>query len=299
MPESVFLVTGGAGFIGHHLIRGLLASYPSACIYSVDLYFTGSKANHVIDERVEYLEGSTCDLSAIMRRHSCPPPKVVFHLGEYSRVSQSFGELDRVWEYNILGTKEVVRFCLEHGVRLVYAGSSSALGNDGDDEHLSPYAWTKSKNTEYIRNVSTWYGLDYVITHFYNVYGPGQIANGPYATAIGIFEEQMRAGSPLTVTQPGTQTRDFTHVGDIVDGVILCAERGRGDGYLLGAGQEHRLIDVARMFGGPVEMVPERRGERARGRASESKAHDLGWKPTRRLSDYIAAARKDRASSPR
>lgn len=296
MSESVFLVTGGAGFIGHHLIRGLLAAHPRARIYSVDLYFTGSRANHVTDERVAYLEGSTCDLSALLRRHRSPLPQVVFHLGEYSRVSQSFDELDRVWEYNIAGTREVVGFCLRHGIRLVYAGSSSALGNGGDDERLSPYAWTKAKNAEYIRNVGVWYGLDYVITYFYNVYGPGQIAHGPYATAIGIFEEQLRSGRPLTVAQPGTQTRDFTHVKDVVDGVILCAERGRGDGYLLGAGQEHRIIDIARMFGGQVEMVPQRRGERVRGRANESKAHDLGWKPTRQLAEYIAAVRKDASS---
>src|SRR5262249_15021309 len=152
----------------------------------------------------------------------------------------------------------------------------------------NPYAWTKAKNVEYIRNFSNWYGLDYVITYFYNAYGPGQIAHGKYATVIGIFERQYLAGTPLTVVSPGTQTRDFTHIDDIVDGVLICAEKGSGDGYLLGTGVEWPIVDVARMFGTEIDMVPELPGERTRGRADVTKARDLGWRPRHRLDEYIA-----------
>jgi UDP-glucose 4-epimerase len=120
------------------------------------------------------------------------------------------------------------------------------------------------------------------------VYGPGQIRTGRYATVIGIFEDQYERGEPLTVVSPGTQTRDFTHVDDIVDGIIICAERGYGDGYLLGVGRERRLIDVAELFGVPYVMVPEKRGERERGQADLTKAHALGWSPKVSLDDYIA-----------
>ena len=119
-----------------------------------------------------------------------------------------------------------MKFAHAHGAKLVYAGSSSKFGNDGQDENLSPYAWTKAKNVEYIENFSRWYGLDYVITYFYNVYGPRQIREGRYATVIGIFEAQVEKGEPLTIVAPGTQTRDFTHIDDIVDGIVICAELG-------------------------------------------------------------------------
>ncbi|MEW2085650.1 NAD-dependent epimerase/dehydratase family protein [Streptomyces sp. NPDC005283] len=288
MSSEFFLVTGGAGFIGSHLIAGLLGAYPAARVVSLDSYFTGSKQNHLPDPRVEYIEGETTAAGRIWADHGLPAPGVVFHLGEYPRVSQSFHELDLVWQSNLCGTKAVVDLCLQYGARLVYAGSSSKFGSRGDEENLSPYAWTKAKNVEYIRNVGDWYGLDHVITYFYNVYGPRQISQGPYATLIGIFEEQVRAGLPLTVAEPGTQTRDFTHVEDIVAGIVLCAAGGSGDGHLLGTGREHRIIDVARMFGGPVQMVPSRRGDRPRGLASMSKAQALGWRPKIRLEDYIA-----------
>jgi UDP-glucose 4-epimerase len=285
------LVTGGAGFIGSHLIRRLLTKAPDTRIVAVDNYFTGSRDNHVQDNRVMYLEGSTADIAKLWAEHGLGRIGTIHHLGEYSRIPQSFDEPDRVWEFNLLGTREVVRLCLEHGARLVYAGSSSKFGNEGRDEHLNPYAWTKAKNVEYLRNYGDWYGLDYVITYFYNVYGPGQIATGTYATVIGIFEEQYRAGRSLSVVEPGTQSRDFTHVDDIVEGILVCAEKGFGDGYLLGRGEEHQLLDVARMFGGPVEMVPARRGERLRGRADNSKARSLGWEPRIALTDYITEFR--------
>jgi UDP-glucose 4-epimerase len=282
------LVTGGAGFVGTHLIRGLLAAEPAARVVSLDNYFTGHKENHVDDSRVTYLTGDTTDVKEIWTAESLPRPAVVYHMGEYARIVQSFDEFDRTWEYNTRGTKEVLTFTAGHGARLVYAGSSSKFGNDGQDENLNPYAWTKAKNAELIKNYADWYGLDYVITYFYNVYGPGQISTGRYATVIGIFEDQFRRGVPLTVVSPGTQTRDFTHIDDIVSGLLLAAEKGSGDGYLLGAGREWPLIEVARMFGTEIEMVPARRGERTRGQADTTKARGLGWAPKHSLDSYIA-----------
>ena len=192
--------------------------------------------NHVDDPRVQYITASCLDINRVWDRRRLPSPDVTFHLGEYSRIVQSFGDFDDVWEFNIRGTKEVVTFCHERSSLLLYAGSSSKFSSEGA-EHLSPYSWTKAKNIEFIRNFSSWFGLDYVITYFYNVYGPGQIGKGPYATVIGIFEEQAANGVPLTVVEPGTQTRDFTHVDDIVDGLILC--------YLPRAGRRLRARHLA------------------------------------------------------
>ena len=287
--SQTLLVTGGAGFVGANLIKSLLTDFPAAAIVSLDNYFTGVRENHVDDPRVTYLEGSTVDVAAVWAAGGYPSPEIVFHLGEYSRIVQSFEDHDLTWEFNLRGTKEVVKFASANGSKLIYAGSSSKFGNDGQDENLNPYAWTKAKNIEYIANYADWFGLDYAITYFYNVYGPGQISDGKYATVIGIWEQKYLRGEPLPVVSPGTQTRDFTHIDDIVRGIVLVAQKGTGDGYLLGAGHELPLIEVAKMFGAPYELVPALRGERTRGQADITKAAGLGWRPERRLEDYIAA----------
>ncbi|GAA4263023.1 NAD-dependent epimerase/dehydratase family protein [Dactylosporangium darangshiense] len=282
------LVTGGAGFVGSHLIRRLLQQHPDVRVVSVDNYFTGTVERQVDDPRVTYLNASTVELSKVWASEGLPRPEFVFHFGEYSRVVRSLEEPDLTWEYNLRGTKEVVDFTRRHGAKIVYAGSSSKFGNDGQDERLNPYAWTKAKNVEYLANYSQWYGLDYVVAYFYNVYGPGHIRTGKYATVIGIFEDHFERGLPLPVVSPGTQTRDFTHVDDIISGILLCAEFGEGDGYLLGTGTEWPILEVAEMLGGPIEFTPALPGERTRGRADISKAVQLGYTVTRTLPDYIA-----------
>jgi UDP-glucose 4-epimerase len=290
MTEQVLLVTGGAGFVGSHLVRRLLHEHPGARVVSVDNYFTGTEANHVDSPRAIYIHASTVEVAKVWANAGLAGPSVVFHLGEYSRIPQSFADIDITWEYNLHGTKEVVKFAHAHGAKLVYAGSSSKFGNDGQDEHLNPYAWTKAKNVEYITNFDRWFGLDHVITYFYNVYGPGQIREGRYATVIGIFEAHYERGEPLPVIEPGTQTRDFTHIDDIIDGIMICAAHGRGDGYLLGRGHERPIVEVARLFGTGIRMVPAatRPGERVRGQADLAKAGALGWAPKRTLDGYVA-----------
>src|SRR3954454_15423363 len=287
--SRTLLVTGGAGFVGANLIKALLTDFPAAAIVSLDNYFTGRPENHVNDPRVTYIDGSTVDVAKTWAERGYPSPEIVFHLGEYSRIVQSFEDHDLTWEFNLRGTKETVKFASANESKLIYAGSSSKFGNDGQDENLNPYAWTKAKNIEYIRNYATWYGLEYAITYFYNVYGPGQITRGKYATVIGIFEDKYLRGESLPVVSPGTQTRDFTHIDDIVRGIVLVAQKGSGDGYLLGAGHEWPLIEVARMFGTEYELVPALRGERTRGQADITRAAELGWRPSVALDEYVAA----------
>ncbi|NDW23203.1 NAD-dependent epimerase/dehydratase family protein [Alteromonas hispanica] len=273
------LVTGGAGFVGSHLCEQLTHSYE---VYSLDNYFTGSERNHV--DKVNYIKGDTAEISELISF----VPDLVFHLGEYSRVEQSFEDIELVWEYNKRGTFSVLQFCRKHEVKLVYAGSSTKFGDGGLGKFQSPYGWSKASNTELVECYSEWFGLDYAIVYFYNVYGRREISQGKYATLIALFTEKMRSNLPLTVVSPGTQVRNFTHVDDIVNGLVLVGEKGHGDGFGIGSNEAFTVKEVAELFGGEIEMLPERKGNRMSAEVITEKTRALGWEPTHSLNDYIS-----------
>jgi UDP-glucose 4-epimerase len=289
-------ITGGAGFIGSHLIEKITKKHPDNRVISVDNYSTGTSKNHIELPNVEYVEGHTKDIVELWDDVGLPDPSIVFHFGEYPRIYQSFGDIEEVVESNMRGSFEVINWASKKEAFLLYAATSSASGNEGRDRNLTPYSWTKANNVDLIKRMSEWFPysendprkkLEYAITYFFNVYGPRHIRDGKGATVIGIWERQFLAGEPLGVVLPGTQTRDFTHVEDIVDGVIKVAERGKGDNYQLGYGEQRSIVEVARMFGTDIKMLPERKGDRKSGQASASKAQGLGWRAKIDIKDYI------------
>lgn len=188
---------------------------------------------------------------------------------------------------NAAGTFSVLEFCRRTKAKLVYAGSSTKFANEGDGRNQSPYAWTKSTNTELIQNYGRWFDLKYAIAYFYNVYGQGEIATGPYATIIGIFKQEYMRGLPMTVVSPGTQTRCFTHISDIVNGLVLIAERGEGDGYDIGNEKAYSILDAAKLFESEIIMLPERKGNRLGSSLESTKMRELGWSPRVSLEDHI------------
>lgn len=285
--KKTILVTGGAGFIGSNLIEGLLRKYTEAKIISLDNYFTGKKENHL--EGPEYREGDTGDIE----KYISETPDIVFHLGEYPRAEKSFDDIELVWRFNLEGTFRVLEFCRKKKCRLVYAGSSTkfAIGEVG--KNMSPYAWAKATNTELINNYGGWFNLNYTITYFYNVYGPREIEEGEYATFIALLLRQAKEGKPLTVVSPGTQKRNFTHVSDIVDGLMLVGESGKGDGYALGCRDSYTVMEIAEMIGSNTKMLPERAGNRMDSTLDTSKAEkELGWSAKRKITDYIDEQKK-------
>ena len=214
-------------------------------------------------------------------------PVLVYHLGEYSRVEQSFDDIDKVLLFNKIGTLKVLEFCRKHQCKLVYAGSSTKFGDGGIGKDQSPYAWSKSSNTELVKNYGNWYRLEYAIVYFYNVYGKREIRTGKYATLIALFTEKMRKGEPLTVVSPGTQQRNFTHIDDIVAGLLIVGEKGKGDGYGIGSLETYTILEIAQLFGGKIEMLPERRGNRMTAEVITQKTEALGWKAQRHIKEFI------------
>jgi len=276
------LVTGGAGFIGSHLCEELIKNKDNE-VFSLDNYSTGSENNHI--KEVVYIKGDTRDIDECIDF----VPDIIYHLGEYSRTSESFNEPDKTWEYNTEGTFRVLEFCRKNKVKkLVYAGSSTKLADGGDGRNQSPYAWTKAANTELIQRYGEWFHIPYVIVYFYNVFGGREMETGPYATLIGIYKRLTREGKSLGVVSPGTQMRSFTHVDDIVHGIILAGEKGNGDGYCLGPKETFSIREVAEMFGGKIEMLPEKPGDRKTVAIDLTKTEEeLGWKATVSLKDHI------------
>jgi len=284
--QKKILVTGGAGFVGSHLCERL-AEDPKNLVVSLDNYFTGSELNHV--PGVRYIPGSTAQIDELIDF----TPDYIYHLGEYSRVEQSFDDIEKVWQFNKDGIFSVLQFCRKTGAKLIYAGSSTKFGDGGLGRSQSPYAWTKASNTELVENYGEWFNIPYAVVYFYNVYGKREISTGKYATLIALLTEKMRKGEPLTVVSPGAQKRNFTHIDDIVDGLVLVGENGYGDEFGIGSPESFSILEVAKMFGGTIEMLPERKGNRMTADVVTDKTEALGWSPKRQLEDYIAELREN------
>lgn len=276
--KQLAVVTGGAGFVGSHLCERLVKE--SYHVISLDNYFTGTKENHV--DGAEHREGHTKDI----KKHVSEVPDIIFHLGEYSRVEKSLEEPDVVWDLNMDGTFGVLEFWRQTKCRLVYAGSSTKFSDGGLGRDLTPYTWTKAANTELVRNYAAWYGLSHATTYFYNVYGPRERA-GSYGTVIEIFRQKYKNGEPLSVTAPGTQERNFTHVFDTVEGLLLVGEDGEGDNFGIGSNKSYSILEVAKMFGGEIQMMPESQGNRMMSVVDSQKVRNLGWEPKENLEEYI------------
>ena len=287
MKKNIILVTGGAGFIGSCLIKYLINKGVREKILSIDNYSSGLRKNHLINKNIKYIKGENKNIDILLKNYK-KKIKVIFHFGEYSRIFQSFKNYKKCFEYNIHHSSKVIEFVKNNKIKIIYSATSSNLGNNGKDENLSPYAWSKSKNIELIKNYNKWFGLRYEFVYFYNVYGPGQILNSPMAAVIGIFEEQFKKNKPLTVVKPGTQRRDFTHIDDIVEGCYLAWKKGKQKHYMLGTKKTYSIIEIAKMFNTKIKFLKARPGERFGSTIPNNNAKKiLGYVAKKDIRNYI------------
>ena len=258
--KNILVVTGGAGFVGSNLIEYLIIK-TKFHIISLDNYSSGSKKNHLKNNRVKYINGNTKNIYKILKNYK---KKIhsIFHFGEFARIYQSFKKFNECFDSNTLGSKAVFKFCLDNKIKLIYSATSASLGNAGNDRNLSPYSFTKSKNLELLENLKKWFKFKYEVIYFYNVYGPRQITTGSMATVIGIFENCYIKNKPLTVVRPGTQTRRFTHIDDTVKTCYEAWKKNKCLHYSISNMQVYSILQVAKMFDLKIRYLPKRLGER-------------------------------------
>lgn len=280
------LVTGGAGFIGFNLIKRLLRE--GHYVESIDNYSTGSDSNEI--EGCFYKNTDIENISF----YNGKGINVCFHLAALARIQPSFKNPLETYRVNTVGTQKVLEWATNHRVKVIYAGSSSIL----DSPYQSPYAFSKYTGEELCTMYNTVYGTDVQIARFYNVYGPKEILDGDYAALIGIWRKKISQNKPLTIVGDGEQRRDFTHVDDIVDGLLKIVNYNKKDNNLklwnLGSGVNYSINEVFAMFKNrfgeniQVQYIPNQPGNyRETLRIDTNVISELNWQPKDRLEDYI------------
>jgi len=272
------LVTGGAGFIGTNLIKRLIKDGHD--VLSIDDYSTGKKENHI--NGCQYIDRDILD---IHHTDFIYDVDVVYHLAAKARIQPSFEYPLEYLRINYEGTLNLVQLCINRNIPLIYAGSSSHHSG----KLKNPYTFSKAMGEDIIQLYQEHYNLKSSTARFYNVYGPHQLTEGGYTTLIGKWLNNIEHGKNCTIYGDGFKRRDFTHVDDIVDGLIrIMKQQSYGQTFEFGRGQNHSINEVAVMFGTVPDYKEDKPGEAQHTLSDSSLAHNiLAWDPKINLKDYI------------
>jgi UDP-glucose 4-epimerase len=292
---ALCLVTGGAGFIGSHLVEGLLDDGHQVRV--LDNFSTGDIENLAgLQDRAEIITGDITDLAAVQKAMS--GVEVVFHQAALASVPRSVADPMATHRACVDGTLHVLMAARDAKVRrVVYAASSSAYGNSARlpktetdaTTPLSPYAAAKLAGELYCSAFTEVYGLETVRLRYFNVFGPRQTPDSPYAAVIPLFIEAMTAGKSPTIHGDGEQSRDFTYVADVVQANRLAAVAPGASGkvYNIACGQRTSLVQLVAhlnvLLGSHLQPThgPERVGDVRHSQADIERAkRDLGYQPT-------------------
>ncbi len=286
--SSRSIVTGGAGFIGSNLVDYLVRAGHKVIV--LDNFVSGKKANlsHHKKKNVKIVKvdiSKKKDLKKFFKGVD-----YVFHLAGLAEIMPSIKNPEKYFINNVLGTLNVLEAVKKMKIKkLIYAASSSCYGNPknfptSEDEQINtqhPYALTKFLGEELIMMYASIFNMPNISFRFFNVYGPRLNSSGQYSAVFGNFLKQKRTKKPLTIVGNGKQTRDFIHVGDLINAFIkISKSRLVNKVYNLGSGKETSINKIAALFGGERIFIPSRLGEPKRSLASISKIKkDINWKP--------------------
>jgi UDP-glucose 4-epimerase len=298
MSKKKCLVTGGAGFIGGHLVDRLLKAGHDVVV--VDDESSTANKNFYWREECDNHKVDICDFDRLNPLFE--GVELVFHLAARSRIQICVQDPSDAVKNNSLGTCNVLQAARLNGCkRVMFAGTSSCYGlknpiplrEDMPNDCLNPYSVSKSNCEDLCKMYTDLFGLETVLFRFFNVYGDRQPVAGDYAPVVGLFFRQKAAGEAMTVVGDGLQTRDYTHVKDIVEALFLAGESSNKDiikeMFNLGTGTNHSVMDLVNLTGGDHVHIPARPGEARDTLADNSKAKTmLGWDPNRKLEDWVS-----------
>jgi UDP-glucose 4-epimerase len=294
------IVTGGAGFIGSHIVDKLCELGHEVIVIDNETSTVHENFwyNPTVKYNNNYYKYDIADYDKI--RPLFEGVDYVFHLAAESRIQPAIENPLLCFRTNSFGTAVILQCAREAGVkRVMYSSTSSAYGLKNTppleetmpNDCLNPYSVAKTSGEEACKMYSKLFGLDTVIFRYFNVYGTREPLKGPYAPVVGLFIRQAKAGEPLTIVGDGLQRRDFTHVDDVVDANILamrCDKIIAGQTFNIGTGKNHSVLELAKMISSLIKFIPPRPAEARETLANNTKAKSvLGWNPKKQIEDYI------------
>ncbi len=302
MSKRLYLVTGGAGFIGSHLTARLIRE--GFRVRVLDNFSSGKDENLAgITERLEVVRGDIRDAAVV--RSAMRGVDIVFHEAALGSVPRSVADPVTTHETNVTGALNVLLAARDAGVRrLVYASSSSVYGEtpvlpkteDMAPQPLSPYALSKLVAEQYLSVFQRVYGLESVSLRYFNIFGPRQDPESEYAAVIPRFVTALIEGRRPTIYGDGLQSRDFTYVENVVEANLIASEAGGAPGrvFNVACGGRYTLLEVLenlkRIIGGVVEPVyePARAGDVRDSQASIEEIASLGYKASTSFEEGLA-----------
>jgi len=295
------LVTGGAGFIGSHIVDRLLdLGHEVVCIdnesaVSNEKFYWNNKANNY--------KYDICDYNLIeplFKNVDC-----VFHLASDARIQIAIQNPRKSMHINAVGTFNILEASRENNVkRVIYSSTSSSYGKKNilpniesqNPDPLTTYSSAKIFGENLMKVYFNLYGLETISLRYFNVYGERHPLKGQYAPVVGLFLKQFKEGLPLTIVGDGTQKRDFTYIKDAVEANILAANSDNqsifGETYNIGTGKNISILDIAKTICNNVQYIEDRPGEVKETLADNNKAkNDFGWEPKHELLEWIYNAK--------
>ena len=290
------VVTGGAGFIGGHLVDSLIAEGCSVIV--IDDESATENSTFYWNKKAENYKVDICNYEKI--EHLFSGVNVIFHLAAESRIQHAIKDPKRTINVNLYGTINILEASRKHHVKkIIYSSTSAYYGLKNNPPHvetmsrdcLNPYSVTKVAGEDMIRMYTDLYDMDAIIFRYFNVYGERQPTKGQYAPVVGLFQKMKKEGKKLTVVGDGLARRDYTYVKDVIEANIL-AMRSNIDGcevFNIGTGKNYSVLDLADIIGGDIEHISPRKGEAKETLANISEAENkLGWKPKMNLKKWVS-----------
>jgi len=288
------IVTGGAGFIGSHIVDRLVELDHEVIV--IDNESATVHDHFYYNDKATYYKIDVGDYTGI--RPLFEGVDYVFHLAAESRIQPTIDNPLLCLLTNAYGTASVLQSAREAGCKKVmYSSTSSVYGlknkpplrEDMSEDCLNPYSVTKYTGEKLCKIYTELFGLKTVTFRYFNVYGPREPLKGPYAPVVGLFLRQKRAGEPLTIVGDGFQRRDFTHVDDVVEANIRAMSyKSNSLLFNVGTGCNHSVLELAKMISDTIKFIPSRQGEAKETLADvENIMFGFDWHPSKKIEDYI------------